>query len=101
MAADAFESLTGCATSIDNNQDTDLEDIIIYPNPASNHFTIYNIPPSAQYITVYNVLGKTILKKTVTRTQETVIINVPNGIYFCELNDGEKIISTKKFIVSE
>jgi len=98
---DAFAMLTGCATSVNDYQHIDSELVILYPNPASKQFTIYNIPPTATSIKLYNVLGKMIMTLPANGTQQIVDPNVPKGIYFCELSDGEKVIATKKIIISE
>lgn len=99
--ADSFETMTGCATSIKDNQVYDLDIITIYPNPSNGQFYIYNITPEIRNIVVYNLLGKIIYKARVDGKLETINLNATAGVYFCELNDGEKTISTKKLIVSK
>ena len=66
----------------------------IYPNPATNKFTITS---KANNITIYNSLGVKIKDQQLKEEKTTFSrINLPNGIYLYSLNkDGKKIKSGK------
>lgn len=75
----------------------------IYPNPsASGVFTINLGNPAKAMVTVYNVLGKTVLTKEINTLSNGNIdlSNEPNGSYFVTLkNDRE--ISTQKVTINK
>ena len=74
-----------------------VEDISIYPNPASGN-TLNIVSKSGKSITcrMFNVLGKTVLFKVMT-TKELDISNLRPGVYVLRIKVGDKDF-TKKFI---
>jgi len=104
--ADAFASLTGCATSIKENQNTDLEDFKIFPNPASDevNFSI-NMTENSQNtdLVIYDAIGKKI-KTIKIKSPEPILLKkgiLRKGIYCCTLQNQGRVIITKKLIISE
>ena len=104
--ADAFNSLTGCVTSVNNNQNSGFEELMIYPNPCFSEATIeINMHEKTENaeLKIYDVVGKEI-KAFKVKNSEPILFrkeNIPDGIYFCTLRVGEKIIAVKKLIISE
>lgn len=81
-------------TSVKNNSQAEINQIIISPNPANYFVNIQNIPSSAE-ITIVNSLGEIVLKEK-SKSKEYAHIDIsslPTGIYFVRI--GEK---TSKFI---
>lgn len=99
--ADAYVAMTGCVTSNNNIENIDNEYFTIYPNPAGKIFTVSGIQPGAKQISIYNVIGSRIYNKAVTGRKETIELDAPAGIYFCTLHDGEKVIGTRKLILTK
>ena len=75
--------------------------IYIYPNPSSGKFfvSIINPQPAINTISVYNVLGKIVFEKPLNSKQETLVLNLPAGIYFYQVKGQEKIIGNGKIII--
>ncbi len=78
----------------------------VVPNPASQLISInYNVTSNSQKakLAVYNVIGKEIKQITLTDKQGTAKLNtddIPSGVYFYSLLVDDKIISTKKLVIS-
>ena len=68
--------------------------ISIYPNPATSHITIKNLPPNSQ-ITLTDILGDEILTQT-TKTNLLTTINISQlsrGVYLLHLkNSNESLV---------
>lgn len=72
--------------------------VIIAPNPASNELSIATANHFSN-IQIIDALGKTVLSQHVNYTNQTTIdiSTLSKGVYFIQLNEGDKLI-TKKFI---
>ncbi len=75
-------------------------DILLYPNPAMNDLNVvYDAGLDIKTIAVYNIIGKVMSVYKVPGTSANLNLeNVPSGIYFLRLynGDGENVV-TKKF----
>ncbi len=73
----------------------------IYPNPSGNLINIdINDSRITNYdIKTYDMLGNIIFSKTFNSKHETLNLNLPNGMYFYQVKDTEKIIGTGKVII--
>ena len=69
----------------------------IFPNPASNYFTISI--PDADAIVIYDVFGKSTPKNLTNNTVSRG--NIANGLYFYSLKKKEEIIGNGKIILSK
>jgi hypothetical protein len=85
--ADKLTQLQGVneiTRSIDYNiiENGEFEDILIYPNPASNFLTISNFKESGTF-ELYNALGQIILSYSLNnkQVQKIIIPKLSNGIY--------------------
>ncbi len=68
-----------------------------YPNPAENKFIINN--QTADHITLYNILGKEVKRQNLVNHQNTIYKGgLTKGLYFYNLNNGNKILETGKVI---
>ena len=65
-----------------NEKNTDIR---LYPNPANKIIYIQNTLPLNTNITIYNMLGKKIMDKTI-QTNEIDITELSKGIYFFKFN---------------
>lgn len=72
----------------------------IYPNPAGSSFTV-SLPYTSQtgaQIEILNIYGKVVHQQKILSKQETININLSDGIYLLKLQDSN-IIQTKKLII--
>lgn len=79
-------------------QQQNIEDLNIYPNPASSD-RVYITSKSGQSkeVEIYDVLGKKILQATITG-KELNISNLTAGVYIIKVKEGEAT-ATRKLIV--
>lgn len=77
--------------NVQNN--SSIENIILYPNPSSDFVTITGISKPLTY-EVNNYLGVKVMKGTITNKSNIDIRNLPIGVYFIILENGisKKII---------
>ncbi len=79
------------------------EDFVFYPNPTSDIVTVSltNTENTIASITVYDVLGKTILasKSNNSNTQIIDLSNVNTGMYFIEVTTDSNLKVVKKLMV--
>lgn len=86
-------------TSIEKN--SLASSLVLYPNPASNNFTLQNPNASGKManVTIYNQLGEIVLSKQIsTFAAPTFNINIESleaGLYTVELSDNLTITTTK------
>ena len=68
------------------DEDTEVNTLEIYPNPAKDHIYITNLS-SETNIKVYTILGQLILKETIYTTETTIsITNWTKGVYLLMVN---------------
>ena len=82
--------------SLSNTKHTDVN-WTVYPNPASNYFTISGTNENGT-VELINVSGQSVLKAEFTPNQ-SIPLNVAAGIYFAKIKSGGKEIM-KKIIVN-
>jgi len=78
--------------------------IFLFPNPFSSHTTLWiNKNLSNATLTVENILGQTVaqIKNISGQTITLHRGNLPTGLYFLRLRQGDKIIATKKIIITD
>jgi hypothetical protein len=71
--------------------------ISIYPNPATDFAEIlFNENNYGSEFNLYDIHGKLISSQTITGTKITLNRNnLPNGIYFIRITNGEKVQTSK------
>jgi hypothetical protein len=80
-------------TKVDDN-------IVLYPNPASDDLNVIFDPNAdVKNIAVYNLIGKIVsIYKVNGNSAKLNVSNIPSGIYFVRLLDGQgRVIATRKF----
>lgn len=95
-------------SSIENSNELNNKNnlFVVYPNPADGKlFVNYNINNTVTKCTiaVTNVLGKTILTKTIDKAKGLLELdtkNWANGSYFIQLTNGNKVINTSTIIIT-
>lgn len=73
------------------------ESLKIYPNPSTNYLYIENAKGAV--LDVFDVTGKTIMSRQLTRNRFVIDVNTWNeGVYFFRFR-GDRGVETKKVIV--
>ncbi len=72
----------------------------VYPNPSSGAFVVYGLQPGVSTLSVYDMCGKKVHAATTNKTQETVNLQLPDGIYFLQIKNDKEVI-TKKLILKK
>ena len=82
-------------------EETTLNNLVIYPNPANDHFKIQGLKNSQIYtLVIFDVNGRIIRKKSNVINDET--LNIPslqNGVYFLRISNSENNF-TQRLVVS-
>lgn len=76
------------------------DDIVLYPNPAKDDINvIFDADADVRNIAVYNLIGKVVsIYKVNGNSAKLNASNIPSGIYFVRLLDGQgRVIATRKF----
>lgn len=88
-----------CPTKVGVNEiDSDLNDLVVFPNPASNKVTLkFNSKEKILDITLYDYSGKLIfIKNKINETEVSISTNnQPSGIYFIEVKTTQGITYRK------
>lgn len=93
------EITTGCTSlSIGDIKNTN-KTIMVYPNPFRDRLTIQvNENNSNSEFNLYDVTGKVVMKKTITKSSTAIDINVPSGMYFYRFINDAGNVQTGKLI---
>lgn len=86
-----------CSETLGINEVSELEDVTLYPNPATNQFQIKGLQEDTE-ITVYDINGRQIQKQTINPNQSVSIQEIPSGMYVVNIQNNSGAI-TKKLIV--
>lgn len=86
---------------VKNNVQSENYKVVVYPNPAQNHFNI-QIQSKFEWkvLNIYNAQGKVVLTKIKSLIDPEILINedFDKGVYLIKVNGGEQILYSK-FIV--
>lgn len=81
-------------------EETSLEDLIsVYPNPSSGAVTVEGAG-TGNTLKIYDVFGNTVYETTLNAERETLNPGAASGIYFCEIQAGERTI-TQKLVITK
>lgn len=79
--------------------DTTLNTVSVYPNPASDILTVTNAEGSN--IEIFNMLGQQLnLQNNISAQEDLNVSNLTTGAYFIKITNGTAI-TTKKFLVAK
>src|SRR5690606_9671993 len=80
-------------------ENTFNQELIFYPNPVKNKFTIENPDLKIISIKVSDASGKLIINQVISTKQTQIdFIHLPSGIYFVSFEENGKILKTEKVI---
>ena len=73
-----------------------VEELKLYPNPAKDFVTLYIQGNIQSRVKISSLTGKTIRILTLDQESNTIdVSNLPSGMYFISIEDGDEIISKK------
>ena len=82
--------------------ESDLSQLLIYPNPAVNQVTIDNIQPNQEKIEIFNILGELVYTlKVGGLAKQTIDMSAfDSGIYFVSYLDAQGIRKANKLTIN-
>jgi hypothetical protein len=82
------------------NSVEEKEEPVIYPNPASNNFTIKNLPTRISSAEIKDIYGRTVFKtgERISTPEDSFRTDLKPGIYFIILR-GDNLSITKKLVI--
>lgn len=90
--------------SVDEN-DINKAEVVIYPNPASTHFSLIlsNMAENNANVQVLNTMGQLVYNKDFTgntnfEVKNIAIDNLKSGVYFVKVNSGDQTVNQKLII---
>jgi hypothetical protein len=77
--------------------------IVVFPNPAS---TTINISPNQQLagnctLSIINILGEKVFQSEIVNPKSEIHLDIPNGIYFYELQTEREVIGKGKLVIQK
>ncbi len=100
MLRPVFGTTADPVVSIDD--ENSIDQLKVYPNPASNSIYFNNDFNKSYHIQLIDVYGKLINETTATTTNKINVSNIANGIYIIRFVDNNTKASTlKKVIISK
>ncbi|TGD58699.1 M4 family metallopeptidase [Flavobacterium humi] len=89
-------AVAGIAAANTIENETNVFDLGLYPNPAENTLNITVADGRQTSFQIFNIVGQKV-KSGVSTPNEINVAELKSGMYIFELNDGQKLI-TRKFI---
>lgn len=81
---------------VSSSDDLALEALLIYPNPTTNYFLLSESVSEA-FVTVNNVVGKTVLRYPISKNQVYPVDHLPQGLYIVNIiNDKGAILKSTR-----
>ena len=81
---------TGCENL--SVEDIDFESFYFYPNPSEGQIN-FNNSFNFTKVTVYGILGNVLFNKNISEGNNSVSINLPNGMYFVSFkNETQRVV---------
>ncbi|MDE5417489.1 fibronectin type III domain-containing protein [Labilibaculum sp. DW002] len=78
------------------SQTPPIEELKLYPNPAKDYVSLYIQGNIQSKVRISSLTGKTIRILTLDQEDNRIdVSNLPSGMYFISIEDGEEIISKK------
>ncbi len=78
-----------------NVEDHDMNKLTVYPNPATNHFTVNTGNDEKASIQLFNIVGQQVYSETFTGSTTVSVANLHSGVYMLKVNQNGKVNTTK------
>ena len=86
-------SCNDCA--IVNVPEIEKNNITVYPNPATNNFTVNLGNDEKANIQLFNIVGQQVYSETITGSAQVNVANLHSGVYMLKINQNGKSYTTK------
>lgn len=86
-------SCTNC--EIVNVPELEKNNPTVYPNPATNNFTVDLGNDEKADIQLFNIVGQMVYSETITGTAQVNVANLHSGVYMLKVNQNGKTFTTK------
>lgn len=92
-----INGLSGCATTAINENNSFVEDYVVYPNPFSSQLTIEIESLKEAEYKIYSVMGNLLLTGVLTDGVNTIdLSSLPQNVYFLNIdNQSTKLVKTE------
>lgn len=86
-----------CNLITDNAKKIEKENIVIYPNPATN---VLNVIMDGSYeVSLFNMLGENVFYQENEGNSSLEISTLPTGIYYIQITKNGELLKTEKVII--
>ncbi|MBR4913416.1 MAG: T9SS type A sorting domain-containing protein [Bacteroidales bacterium] len=86
-------SCTNC--EIVNVPEIEKNNPTVYPNPATNNFTVNLGNDEKANIQLFNIVGQQVYSETFTGSTNVSVANLHSGVYMLKINQNGKVYTTK------
>ena len=86
-------SCTNC--EIVNVPELEKNNPTVYPNPATNNFTVNLGNDEKANIELFNIVGQMVYSETITGSAQVNVANLHSGVYMLKVNQNGKTYTTK------
>jgi len=69
--------------------------LTVYPNPATNNFTVNTGNDEKATIQLFNIVGQQVYSETFTGSTNVSVANLHSGVYMLKVNQNGKVNTTK------
>ena len=70
----------------------------VYPNPATNNFTINLGNDEKANIQLFNIVGQQVYSETITSSAQVNVSNLNSGVYMLKISQNGKVYTTKVIV---
>ena len=92
----AWVSSTNACWGLSVKNINKTEDLVIFPNPATNYFTVNELFNQNIKVVIYDITGKKVISTELFGDQNSVdVSSIHSGIFFVELISGENKVVKK------
>ena len=78
-----------------NVPEVEKNNITVYPNPATNNFTVNLGNDEKASIQLFNLVGQQVYSETFTSSTQVNVSNLRSGVYMLKVNQNGKVTTTK------
>lgn len=78
-----------------NVPEIEKTNLTVYPNPATNNFTVNTGNDEKATIQLFNIVGQQVYSETFTGSTNVSVANLRSGVYMLKVNQNGKVNTTK------
>ena len=81
-----------------NVPELEKKNLTVYPNPATNQFTVNTGNDEKANIQLFNIVGQQVYSETFTGSTTVNVANLHSGVYMLKVNQNGKVNTTKVIV---